>query len=259
MDNQDWDDDNSHSPAHTPHQTGKLRAAKRKKLLLIAGGIGAALVLAAGAFWFVAMRGSSTQNPSRKTAAPQQTVQPLPTTPADSTPVTYKSTKLNIEFTYRKDWTFKEIASSGEVTLTSPRTSYTKADGQAATGVFTLKIRKGATDVIKAVIEKSVAARDSEVIAYAAPTEQQRYYTNVSYAGSKKDVFNFFIVTGSVELKAGNSFAYTLALDNDSFVIAGGYGADPTNSFSFDPVPATAITSEPQTQAIHIVESIKIY
>ena len=109
-----------------------------------------------------------------------------------------------------------------------------------------------------ATIEKAVAVRDSEVIAYAAPTDAQRHYTNISWAGQEA-AFNFFIVTGSTEIKDGRPFAYMLAIDNETYVIAGGYGTDKDGSLAFDAVPKTAIDSEAKDQAIAIVESIKLY
>jgi hypothetical protein len=79
----------------------------------------------------------------------------------------------------------------------------------------------------------------------------------VSYAG-QKDIFNFFIVTGSVELKAGNPFAYTLQMGSDFYLIVGGYGSD-DGTLSFDSVPASSMDSAALGQAIDIVESLKIF
>ena len=107
-------------------------------------------------------------------------------------------------------------------------------------------------------IDKTIAVRDSEVIGYATPTEGQRKYTNVSYAGQGEN-FQFFIVTGSVELKKPAPFAYALTIADDSFLIAGGYGADKGNSLSFDLSPVSSIDSTAKEQAIVIVESLKIF
>src|SRR5690606_639104 len=98
---------------------------------------------------------------------------------SDATPQTFKSDKLSIELTHRKDWTLKE-SSDGAITITSPRTSYTASDGASKTGVFTLHIRMGASEAQRATIDKSIATKNSEVIAYAAPAEGQRQYTNLS-------------------------------------------------------------------------------
>jgi adhesin isopeptide-forming family sspB-C2 type protein len=242
-------------PAHAEKRSARQR---KKRLLMLAGAAGLVLLVLAAALWFFMLRGKKTTPPvaqNTNTSTQQQTQ--TPSTPTDSTPETFKSAKLNIELTHRKDWTLKE-ATTGELTLTSPRISYTRVDGSAGTGVFTMKIRKGVSEAMKATIDKAVAVRDSKVIGYTAPTEAQRYYTNVSYAGQEA-AFNFFIVTGSTELKDGKPFAYMLTYDNDTFLIAGGYGTDKDSSLSFDAVPKTAIDSEALEQAIAIVESLKIY
>jgi hypothetical protein len=221
-----------------------------------AGGAVLLLLIGGGLYWFL-LRGDDGKQPVKATDDKQQTTQTTPPDPADPAPVVFKSTKYNIELTHRKDWKLKE-AVTGEITITSPKTSYTRSDGQSTTGVFTLKVRVGVPDAMKATIEKAVAARDSEVIAYADPPETQRYYTNLSYAG-QKDVFNFFIVTGNTALKATNSFAYTLVLDNSFYLLAGGYGTDNDGTLSFDSVPPSAIDGPAAQQAIEIVKSLKIF
>jgi hypothetical protein len=242
-----------------PHHLTRRQAADRKKrLLFIAGGAVLLLLLAGAGYWLFLRDKSPAQTQTAGNAQGQnQQAEEVPVTPADSTPVSFKSTKLNIELTHRKDWTLKE-GSDGEVTITSPRISYARSDGKAATGVFTVKVRKGVPEAMQTTIEKAVAARNSEVIAYAAPTDQQRQYTNLSYAG-QKDIFNFFVVTGNTDLKAGNAFAYTLQMDADFYLIVGGYGSDPGNTLAFDAVPAVSMDSTALEQAIDIVESLKIY
>jgi uncharacterized protein YpmB len=245
-----------YQPVEQPHPETRRERRRKKLIFFIAIGVVAALILAGSLYWFVIKDSGSKQQPQQTSNPKEQTPQ-VATPVVDATPVSFKSTKFNIEVTYRKDWKFKE-ASDGEITLTSPQTSYTGSDGEATTGVFTVKVRKGVTESMKATIEKAIASRDSKVIAYTAPTEQQRQYTNVSYAGNNKDSFNFFIVTGSAEFKAGNALAYTLPLDGEYYLVAGGFGTGGSN-LSFDAVPKTAIDSGVVEQAIAIAESLKIY
>ncbi len=242
-------------PSEAPHPTRRERRHHKKMLLLfIGGGVLLVLLAAFAAYWFL-LRGDKpeTAKPSTSQSSKKQVAAPV----ADPTPVSFKSTKLNIEITHRKDWTLKE-STDGEITITSPQTSYTKADGRATTGVFTVKFRKGVTDTMKATIDKAIATRDSEVIGYAAPTEAQRQYTNISYGGGQKDVFNFFVVTGSTAFKAGAAFAYTLPLDGEFYLITGGYGV-PGSNLAYDSVAKTAIDTTTVEQAIAIVESLKIF
>lgn len=244
-------------PAPEPqHLTRRERRKRKKLIILIAAGAAVLLLTLGGLYWFL-LRDGGDKTPNQTAAENQDESQPAPPPPADPTPVAYKSTKLNIELTHRKDWSLKETA-SGEITVTSPQVPYSRSDGQATTGVFTVKIRKGVPDAMKAAIEKAVAPRKSEVIAYTAPTDQQRQYTNLSYAG-QKDVFNFFIVTGNTEFKTGAAYAFALPMDGSFYLIVGGYGTDKDGTLSFDSVPVASMDSEALTQGIDIVESLKIF
>lgn len=242
-----------------PAQPPTHKSGRGKTILFIGIGlIGLALVVV-GLYWLV-LRNDDKQPAAQQTnntnTEQQQEETTAPAQP-DSTPVTFKSATLNIELTHRKDWTLKE-SGDGAITITSPRISYATSDNTSKTGVFTLRIRKGASEAQKATIDKSIATRDSEVIAYAAPVEGQRQYTNLSFVGPK-DMFGFFIVTGNTEFKAGAPLMYALPLDGDFYLIAGGYGADSANSLAFDAVPKASMDSTTLDQAIDIVESLKIY
>lgn len=243
-------------PVEPHHETRRERRKRKKLILFISGGAVLALLLLAGAYWLF-LKGDDKKPVQATTSDNQQTQDQPVVEAADPTPVVFKSTKYNIELTHRKDWKLKE-ASDGEITITSPTASYTRTDGKATTGVFTFKMRVGVPATMKTTIEKSLAARDSEVIAYDDPPETQRQYTNLSYAG-QKDIFNFFIVTGNTALKTGNSFAYTLPLDNSFYMLVGGYGTDKDGTLAFDSVPPSMIDSETTQAAIAIVKSLKIF
>ncbi len=245
------------SPPEPHHPTRRERRKHKKLIIFISGGAALALLLLGAAYWFFFARDNAKQ-PAQTTNSGQQQAQNTPAPePEDPTPVVFKSTKYNIELTHRKDWTLKE-ASTGEITITSPSTSYTRADGKSTTGVFTVKFRVGVPEAMKATIDKSVAARDSEVIAYDDPPQTQRFYTNLSYAG-QKDIFNFFIVTGNTALKKGNAFAYTLVLDSGFYLLVGGYGTDKDGTLSFDAVSPSAIDSSAAQEGVAIVKSLKIF
>lgn len=244
---------------YVPPLYQKSRRGKKKIWLTTVALLLVALI-AGGVYWFV-YRGddksgqSMAQGQEQSHEQAQGEQQPVSNTP-DPTPVIYKSEALELEVTHRKDWTVTE--SGNEITLKSPQFSYQRVDGESSSGSFTLKIRRGVPEGMKATIEKSVAVRDSEVIAYAEPTENQRQYTNFSYAG-QEGVFNFFIVTGSVEYKAGDALAHTLLLGSDFYLITGGYGDDKDETLSFDSIPAEAMDSREFAQAVEIVESLRIY
>ncbi len=232
----------------------------RKKMLLIAGGAVLLLLAAGAAYWFLLREEPKKTPPPAANTQEQNPTDPAEFT-ADPTPVKYKSEKLNIELTHRKDWKLKEAA-DGQITLTSNPTSYSKADGESTTGPFTVKIRKGVTDAMQSTIDGSFASGSSEVIAYADPVKGQREYTNLSYVGPKEQ-FAFFIITSNTEFKAGASLQYALQFGADSFLIVGGYGSDAGNTLGFDAVPleymGTHGSDNEFAQALAIVESLKIY
>jgi hypothetical protein len=231
----------------------------------IAGGV--ILLLGVGAFLFFVVFGSSDtaktsiETPKSAPAVEQTNDQPAPAEKeSNGTATSFKSTKLNIEFSHPANWTVKESADKEEVTVTSPNTAYTTKDGASKTGVFTLKFRNGVIpEAMQATVHAAVAVKDSEVIGYAAPTESQRHYTNLSYGGKDSKNFGFVIVTGNVAYKAGQPFGTSINLIGSAYVFAGGYGADEADALAFDAVPVSSFATPTYEQALGIIKSLKLY
>jgi hypothetical protein len=136
--------------------------------------------------------------------------------------------------------------------------TYMTKDGASTKGVFTLKFSKGGNEASQEAINSAKAVKESLLIGYADPTEQQRHYTNISYAG-QNEAFNFMVVTGSVAFKPGDPLDRTLNLSSDDYLIVGGYGADSQNALAFDDVdPSNADQTVGYEQALDIVKSLKI-
>lgn len=250
-----------HESAPVPHHPrfGYGGGRHTKKRLMIIVGIVLGVVLVAAAAFFVLSKQSKQPATQKNTPAQQTTKeQDEPAMPEEQASVlkTFKSTKQNIEIAYRTDWTLKE-ANDGQLTLTSPSVRYETAVGEKK-GVFTLKIRIGATEAMQATVNKAVAVKDSEVIGYTNPTEAQRYYTNLSYGGTDEQ-FQFMIVTGSTSFKTGSAFDTTIGLDDSTYLLVGGYGADTSNSLLFDAVPVMSTGSDVYDQAIAIIKSLRIF
>lgn len=243
-------------PSHL-HSPGGGKRFVTKKLLIIIGCVVGVVALAIGAFFL--LRGEDVSDAQDQQTAQQQEANPEEEIPASAPdaadPQTFKSTTLNIEFTHRKDWTVTESADKKQIKVTSPKIAYSTAEGESKTGVFTLEISLGATDGAQTAINNAKAVKDSFLIAYDAPTEAQRYYTNISYAGDT--AFKFFIVTGSVVYKPGDSIAQTI--HESDFLIAGGYGADAKSTLAFDDVAPTDIEQSAYEQAVAIVKSLKVF
>lgn len=244
-------------PAHELHSSHKGGGAKRWLLI----GLIALAVFIAGAGAFLLLthkskpKAASTQHQTTTTTSASQQ-----SSNENGEAGTFKSATLNLSFSYPSGWTVKENSDKSEVTITSPQTSYTKKDGTATQGAFTVKMRHGTIpEQIQQVTTKAVAVTDSLIIAYDKPTANQRQYTNVSYGGADANTFNFFIVSGSAALKAGQAFGYNVDLTgSDAYMFAGGYGADTTDTLNFDPVAKTAYDTAVFEQAVGIIKSLQI-
>ncbi len=251
-------------PAHTQHN-GRDRAGKKRwlvigliTLVVITVAVGVALLLT-----HKKKPADKTQDAAQQTTASSSSASSANSTSASGSNTaggTYKSTTLNLSFTYPAGWTAKESADKAEVIVTSPSTSYTKKDGTAAQGVFTVKMRHGTIpEGIQQTTTKAVATAASLIIAYDKPTANQRQYTNVSYGGADASTFNFFIVSGNAALKAGQAMGYNVDLTgSDAYMFAGGYGADANDTLSFDPIATTSYDTPTFEAAMGIIKSLQI-
>lgn len=253
--------DMNQQPQHLNTGRPPGRFADKKRLFMIIGIVIAVLLVAGVAVFFLT---SKKDDDGKKNAGEQSNSQTSeennePTLPAAEAAqlVTYKSTKMNFEVTHRKDWKVKESTDRTQLVLTSPKMTYQTAGGESKQAVFTLKVGLGATDEEQETLGAVKIVKDSLLIGYDAPTENQRHYTNVSYAGDQED-FQLMIVTGSQALKAGSPLG--LFIGDADFLIVGGYGADSQNTLTFDAVDTTTIEENTgYEQALAIVKSLKVY
>lgn len=244
------------TPGHKPR--------KDKKWWLIIAIAVAVLLIGAGAFLFLkrdTKTDTASQNQTQQQAAEQTDEPTMPEAEAAQLE-TYKSSTLNIEIAHRKDWTLKEDAEKKLITLTSPKFTFQTAN-ESKKDVFTLKLGLGASKEAQKKISEAQAVRDSLLIAYDAPTEAQRHYTNVSYlgpAGDNASLFSFLMVTGSIALKTNDPVAGSIVINSGDFLIAGGFGADTQNQLSFTQIPAAELEQySAYEQALAIVKSLKVY
>lgn len=255
---QPMDDLDYHGQTHHPHFGKQHKGGSKKRLFLVMGLVASILVVGGGVTAFLLMHKTSTPKPTQTSAkSAQQTTPGVHSSGASST---YKSTTLKVGVTYPKTWTMRESSDKQEIILTSPRTTYVKKDGSTANGAFTVKLRNGIIpDAMKSAVQNTVAMADSQVIAYTQPTTDQRQYTNLSYAGTDANNFNFAVITGYTSYKAGQAFGGGVALDGQAYLFAGGYGADAGDTLTFDAVPKANYDTAVFQQAVAIFESLQLF
>lgn len=249
------------APAPRQPEFGQPKPSHSKRWLLISGIVVAVLLLAGVGYWFLLRDSEPAPQPQANTQEQDEEEEQLGNAPqANATTQTFKSESLKLEFSYRSDWTLKESADDSEIILTSPQTSYVTKDGESKDGVFTLKLRNGAIpEAQQATVQAAYAVKDSEVIAYDAPTKEQRHYTNLSFAGPDASTFGMVIVSGSVAYKAGQPLGSQINLFGNAYLFAGGYGTDPEDSLTFESVSATSFDSTAYQQAVAIIKSLKLH
>ncbi len=235
------------------------RRGVHKRLILIAAGVIVIALAVTALFIFIGKEDTSTDQQSQQQTPSEEDEAPALSPTEAAQPETYNSETLKIEFVHRRDWTVTEDADAKRIIVTSPEFTYKTADGESTSDVFTLVLGMGASEGAKTTINAAKAVKDSEVIAYDAPTEQQRFYTNVSYAGPEDATFTFFIVTGSNALKTGNSLTGNVSLFDSDLLIAGGFGED-SERLDFDRIALADVGQNTALdQALAIVKSLKVY
>jgi hypothetical protein len=247
---------------HSKYPVKRRKPGSRKKFAIIAA---AAVLVLAGAGGFAYWRfGSGAADDAQHASDQEQTedenTEPQMDPAEAAQTVVFSSEELNLEFTHRRDWTVTESDDKTTITVTSPRISYQTADGNvpSSQGVFTLKIGVGVSSAAQQTINSAEAVEESEVVAYEDPTDEQRFYTNLSYAGQDGN-FNFLIVTGSTEYQPGDPLANTLPLGSSYYLLGGGYGADPDDAFDFDAISPQHMRHSPVfEQAVAFIQSLRI-
>jgi hypothetical protein len=245
------------TPPHIP-QFAKKSAAKRRTVVLVITIVLAVLLIGGAVTWFVFFKPKPTPTPVQTPTVKEE--EPKLTEEQASSMTSFKSDKLNIEFNHRKDWKVSESADKTQVVITSPKTDYQTPAGAAENGVFTIKMRYGAIPTaMQDTVQKAIATRDSVIIAYGQPTEQQRQYTNVTDAGAVANTFNLMIVSGSTAYKAGQNLGYGVALTGQAYMFAGGFGADKDDALAFEAADKSELDSPIYNQALDIIKSLKIF
>jgi hypothetical protein len=130
-------------------------------------------VLGAFGYKWYSHRNTSAKKTSTATEQPQAK-------PAAKTKH-YDSVNFSLGFDYPEDWTVTDQDGSGVLTIKSPTTELTDANGQKTTGNIALIIRNKQQKLSEFDAGNATAALDSEKIAYKQPTQTQRGSTYISF------------------------------------------------------------------------------
>lgn len=200
-----------------PHYPSKRQRSRRKWPIVVL--IAILLLAAATGYWYFKIR----TTPVTSTKSPAATTQPSPPSAQNSAvalpsgTMAYTSTQsnLNLSFYYPSDWqvspTQTTASGTGGITVTSPTTTITAADGSSVTGKILVQARAGGTAVTE-LSTAATAALDSTQIGYTRPTASQRQYPYLSYvrftsASNVDGAFEAVIVTGGDQLHKGDTIS----------------------------------------------------
>lgn len=205
------------------------KVSKRKILIRISFII-LGLIVVAGlvfAIWkFVGKNDSQSQAGRTETTAETEKTSNEPEELTDTDlSQTYKSDFLLLEFKHPVAW--KVTEGSNFILVKSPNFNLQDKAGAQTNAHFKIYIKKGASPVDGSYLGKGYAVAASEKIKYTEPATGQRPETNLTNFGLETpDNFAYFVVQGNFELMQGDTLGPKFAAEPDSFLIAGGFGAD---------------------------------
>lgn len=150
---------------------------KPLKYLIILAVLGA---VAAGVYWFTTKPDTSPSVADNKKAETSQS------SVAEESKITaatkhYSSADFRLEFDHPTDWKVTDTSGSGKLTVVSPDIQLTDQDGKKVTGQITMTIRDKRQALPEFDKGNSIAARESEKVAYTKPSQNQRASTYISF------------------------------------------------------------------------------
>lgn len=119
----------------------------------------------------------------------------------------YKSEPLKIEFDYPKDWHVSSSSDNSSINLTSAPFQFTTVERKQSNATINLSLTPSKDNPIFSVNDSDVIAANSENLAYAAPTKQQRTVTNVSFINqvlAAKGSISAAFISGNLQYKQGD-------------------------------------------------------
>lgn len=189
------------------------------------------LVVSIAVYWFVLRDTSQTNKPKNESSTTTQGVEEEPEQLISTETKHHLATNFSLEFDYPEDWTVTETASTGKLTVRSPKMSLERADGQTVDGQVVLTIRDKQQALPEFDDGNALAALPSEKIAYKQPSGVQRGSTYISflqYARATDEGLDGIYITGDT------GYQKEQAIPKADFV-----PVDPIISLTFEQCEAT--------------------
>jgi hypothetical protein len=172
-------------------------------------------VLILGVVIWLLLKSKPVPKPTKKITNQTITTTPV-TTNSTTTQYISNGTDLNLSFYYPTTWTVTPASNNNKtdqaITLTTPLTTITNADGSSVSGKILIQVRPGTSSITELNTNSPVTAIASAQIAYSKPTTSQTTYpflTYVHYSNASKasGAFEEVIITGGQSLPAKQSIS----------------------------------------------------
>lgn len=210
-------------PLMPPTATPKKSSHKTRNIILIIVGIMVIALLAVGGFWYFSHHKSNNKKQAQNTN--------IKTAPVATNTKHYVSSEqiLNLAFDYPNNWQVSPATttSSGtsNITITSPVTSITSANGQTVPGQVVVSVKPGSSQISELVVNSAVAAQSSAQIAFSNPTPNQLQYPYLSYihlssAPNPSGEFEEVMITGGTNFSQGQAVSSADLADVDPVISA---------------------------------------
>jgi flagellar basal body-associated protein FliL len=149
-----------------------------------------------GVYWFFLRKQPSAATDKTSTQTAQPTTAPPPTTEAAPTK-SYDSTNFNLSFDYPELWVVTD--NTAKLTVVSPAVKLKAANGTSQNSQITVTIQNKQVSTPAFKAGNATAVRESQKIAYAKPSQNQRantYLSFLNYADATATGLDGVYVTG---------------------------------------------------------------
>lgn len=239
--------------------------SKSKKLLWLSLILIVIALLGSGAYWYL-------QQHQAKKPVPVQTAVSTEVKPSDqpaSITISHyisKGSDLNLSFDYPSNWTATPVsgdnASDQTITVNSPLTTITGADGKSVTGKVTVSLRPVTAGLIELSNGTATSAQASVQFAYSKPTTSQFQYPYLIFihlvAGpNPNSAFEELLISGTTKFAKAQGISDT-SVTVDPIITASFYSCKTTSCVGSDAV-RLSITNDTWLNAAIFQQTLAIF